>query len=332
MLAACSQFAYYSQAATGQWQIVSKRQEIHQLLKDPELDDELKNKLQLVQDIRNFAVHHLELPDNKTFRYYTDLERRYVVWNVIATPSYDMAPKTWCFPVAGCVAYKGFFSENLAKAQDAELREQNYDTFLYGVTAYSTLGWFSDPVLNTFINNSELALAGLIFHELAHQVVYVKDDSAFNEAFATAVEYAGVERWLAVNQPEVSLEAYQLQRQNADEITEMILSYRARLTDLYEHAEESDLHELKSGIYHEMKQSYANFQVMGKGTPFYDWWFSLDLNNALLSSIATYHRLVPVFLSIFERSESFSDFYREIKKLAQRPKPERDKWIASKVK
>ena len=332
MLSACSQLAYYTQAAKGQWQIVSKRQEIRHLLKDPELDAELKQKLQLAQEIRDFAVHQLELPDNKTFRYYTDLDRRYVVWNVIATPAYDMAPKTWCFPVAGCVAYKGFFSEDLANAQDIELRDQGYDTFLYGVTAYSTLGWFSDPILNTFIDSSELALASLIFHELAHQVVYVKDDSGFNEAFATAVEYAGVERWLTINQPEASLEAYQLRQKNTDAITEMILSYRTRLTELYENAEESGLPELKSRIYLELKQNYANFQALGKGTRFYDWWFSLDLNNAHLSSIATYHRLVPVFLSIFERSESFADFYSEIQNQARLSKPERDKWIASKVK
>jgi predicted aminopeptidase len=332
MLSACSQLSYYTQAVKGQWQIVSKRQEIPRLLQDPELDQELKRKLLLAQEIRGFAIENLDLPDNKTFRYYTDLNRRYAVWNVIATPPYDMSPKTWCFPVAGCVAYKGFFSEDLANEQGAELKEQDYDTFVYGVAAYSTLGWFSDPVLNTFIYSSELSLAGLIFHELAHQVVYVKDDSDFNEAFATAVEYAGIERWLIANQSDASLEAYQLRRKNSDEITEMILSYRARLADLYENAEEFNLPELKTATYHEMKQSYANFQALGKGTPFFDWWFSLELNNAHLSSIATYHRLVPVFTSILERSESFSDFYMEIQNQAQLSKPERDKWIASKGK
>ncbi len=329
LLSACGQLTYYAQAAKGQWQIVSRRQNISELLQDPELSTELKRKLQFAQEIRDFAVDNLDLPDNNTFRTYSNLDRRYVVWNVIATPAYDITPKTWCFPVAGCVNYKGFFSEESANLLNGELGEQDYDTYLYGVTAYSTLGWFSDPILNTFININEIALASLIFHELAHQVIYVKDDSEFNEAFATAVEYAGVERWINLKYADETLAKYQQQRKYNNAITEMVLIHRAKLAGLYVNSSASELPVLKSKTFADMKQSYANFRQQGKGTPFYDWWFSLDLNNAHLSAIATYHRLVPAFLTIFDQSETFSTFYNAVQDQARLPKTDRDKWLVS---
>ncbi len=327
LLPACSQLSYYAQAAKGQWEIVSKRQDIQHLLSDSTLGPELKTKLELVEKIRDFAVSELGLPDNKTFRSFTDLERQYVVWNVIATPTYDITPKTWCFPVAGCVAYKGFFSETSATELNDTLISQGYDTYTYGVSAYSTLGWFSDPVLNTFINYNEISLAGLIFHELAHQVMYLKDDSAFNEGFATAVEIAGVEKWISQNHNEEKFNDYAKQREDNNQITEMVLGFRNQLVNLYAESAESDLAKSKSKLFQIMKTKYERLQDAGRGTRFYDWWFGLDLNNAHLSAISTYHRLVPAYLAVMSQSESMNDFFNTIETQGKLPKSKRDKWL-----
>ena len=195
-LSACGNISYYYQATKGQLELLRKRTPVSQLIDDPSTPAALRQRLILADEIRGFGIGQLRLEDSKGYSQYSDVGRKYVTWNVVAAPQYAIHPKTWCFPIAGCVAYKGFFSQSQASEEADLLREQGYDVLLYGVSAYSTLGWFADPLLNTFINYPDTDLAALLFHELAHQIVYVKDDSAFNEAFATAVEIEVLNRWL----------------------------------------------------------------------------------------------------------------------------------------
>ena len=326
-LTGCGQTGYFAQAAKGQWDIISARQEIEQLLDDPQLDSKLRQQLELIQEIREFASNQLDLPDNRSYRYYSKTGRPYAVWNVVATPRYQISPKTWCFPFAGCVAYKGYFTEKDAAELNIKLIDQGYDTFLYGVSAYSTLGWFSDPILDTFVNYSENSLAELIFHELAHQVVYVKDDSSFNEAFATAVGERGLQEWIKHKHPDQDIAALVENNKRNAHITNLILKYRDRLAEVYEREAESKLAQSKAEIFSEMKNAYANIKQSGQGTRYYDWWFSLDLNNAHLSSVSTYYRLVPGFEKMLDQAGSFDNFYSAVAKKATLPKAEREAWL-----
>jgi len=187
---------YYMQAASGQWEVMRKRQPIAEVIKDSETSPELAARLRLLDEARDFSIEILGLPDNKSYRSYADLERDYVVWNVFAAPEFSLTPKQWCFPVAGCVSYRGYFSKEDALRDSKRLSDDGFDVAVGGVAAYSTLGKFNDPILSTMMRWDDIDLIAVLFHELAHQVVYVKDDSAFNESFATAVEEIGVKLWL----------------------------------------------------------------------------------------------------------------------------------------
>ena len=327
VMGGCSELGYYTQAVKGQMEILGKRDSIADLLADQSTPRETRDRLTLVKQIRDFASNELGLPDNRSYRYYSELGRAYVVWNVLAAPQNEMELKTWCFPVAGCIAYKGYFSNSGALALERKLADQGYDTFLYGVSAYSTLGWFSDPVLDTFIDYPEFALAGTIFHELAHQVVYVKDDSGFNEAFATAVQQAGVEKWILDRHSLSELDNHLASQNHNDSITELVLEYRNQLEQLYANGPESSLGQRKQEIIEQMKMAYSGIRERGSGTPYYDWWFSLELNNAHFSSIATYHRLVPAFKIALEQAGSLAAFYEIVKEKAKLPSQQRNRWI-----
>jgi len=187
---------YYTQAASGQWEVLRKRESIEKIIDDPETPPALVERLRLLDEARDFSIEVLGLPDNKSYRTYTDLERDYVVWNVFAAPEFSLLPKTWCYPVAGCVSYRGYFSKDDAMKEAERLKQEGFDVAMAGVAAYSTLGKFNDPVLSTMMRWDDIDLIAVLIHELAHQLVYVKDDSAFNESFATAVEEIGVRLWL----------------------------------------------------------------------------------------------------------------------------------------
>jgi predicted aminopeptidase len=199
LISGCHTASYYQQAASGQLEILSKREPIAELLADSQTRPALRDKLQLVLDLREFAEHELRLKTDGHYLLYADLGRRFVVWNVYAAPEFSLEPKKWWYPVVGSLKYRGFFSEEDAKRYGADMAKQGYDVYVGGVDAYSTLGWFKDPVLNTFIHHSPPELAELLFHELAHQRVFAKGDTDFNEAFATAVGEEGVRRWIAAH-------------------------------------------------------------------------------------------------------------------------------------
>jgi len=317
---------YYFQAAQGQIQLLNKRQPVAGLIDDEATPEKLRQQLRQATAIRQYAIAQMHFNGDPGFSQYTDLQRPYVSWNVVAAPHYSVEPKTWCFPIAGCVAYKGYFKQSKAEQEKRALIEQGYDVLVYGVAAYSTLGWFDDPLLNTYINYPEADLAALLFHEISHQVVYLQDDSEFNEAFATAVEQVLLDRWLLQQNDAEEIEQISLNRQRKNRITEMVLEYRNRLIEAYEG---TDPAADKQRLFGEMKQAYSVIKARGDGTRYYDWWFSRPLNNADLLTVSTYFRLVPAFSSmITQRNGDLPGFFDDVKELASKPKEERDQALA----
>lgn len=321
-LGGCAQVDYYLQAARGQYRIIADREPVADLVESPLTAPELRRQLELAQRLRGYAVERMSLGDNRGFTTYADLGRDYVVWNVVAAPAYSLTPKTWCFPIAGCVAYKGFFNQEDAREEAASLADQEFDVITYGVRAYSTLGWFADPLLNTFIHYPEPDLASIIFHELAHQVVYVRDDSAFNEAFATAVERWLLRDWLRRYGDPAEVDGVLERHRRQAGITAMVLDYRDRLAVAYQ---EPDREVRKRALFAEMIREYARRSARGEGTPYYDWWFRRPLNNADLLSVATYYHLVPAFTAMLQQAEGdLSVFFDEVRLLAEMPAAERN--------
>lgn len=321
-VASCSnEVRYYAQCVQGHTGILIKRQPIDKILADPAVAPELKDKLALVLQIRDFASDELLLPDNGSYRCYADLGRPSVVWNVVATPEFSLRPRQWCFPVAGCVTYRGYYSRQQAQAQREQLQAQGEDVHLYGVEAYSTLGWFDDPVLNTFIDKPEARLAALIFHELAHQQVYIKGDSAFNEAFAEAVAHEGVARWLRHRNLEKELAGWEESLRRDEQFVALLQEARLRLERLY--AAEIDQDAMRAGkaqVFEEMKRTYARLKDDWGAYGGYDRWFASPLNNARLASVGTYRRQLPAFQVLLrQQGGDLAAFYREVKALGLLP-------------
>ena len=330
LAASCGSVRYYSQAVWGGASVLTKRQPIERLL-EPGRAEVLAaatgERLRLAREIRDFASRELGLPDNRSYRSYADLGRPYAVWNVVAAPRLGLSPKTWCYPVAGCAAYRGYFSERAARRYGDRLAEQGFDVRVGGVAAYSTLGWFADPVLNTFLDYADADLAALIFHELAHQVVYVKDDSSFNESFATAVEVAGVRRWLSSRGRDGELEAFERGRERRRDLNRFLAEVRGELEAVYgSGGNDEEKLARKAEVFRSLPARYRRELVpawraagdggAGGGDSDLGEWLS-RLNNADLVSVATYNDLVPAFLALLEASGgSLPAFYAEVERLA----------------
>jgi predicted aminopeptidase len=312
---------YLLQAATGQMEITSKRRPIEKVLADARTPQELRTRLEYVSAARAFASAELGLPDNQSYRSYADVGRPYVVWNVFATEEFSVQPRRWCFPIAGCVVYRGYFAEQNAQTYARRLRLRGLDTSVGGVAAYSTLGHFKDPVLNTMMGWSDVQLASTLFHELAHQVVYVAGDSEFNEAFATVVEEAGLQRWLAARGRLEDLTAWNEQRQRSAQFIGLLLETREQLDQLYRSPlSEAMKRERKQYQFGLLKLQYADLKKSWNGYRGYDWWFNRTLNNAHLVSAATYYGCVPglrrVLQSVDNDLPRFYDKARELAKLS----------------
>ncbi|MCH6584939.1 MAG: aminopeptidase [Proteobacteria bacterium] len=318
----CTNLPYYAQAVDGQMEILRRAQPISMIVADPNADKTLKRVLSKVVLLREFASRDLKLPDNESYTSYADLKRPYVVWNVYATPEFSTELKKWCFVAAGCVDYRGFFSKEKAERFAEELKSEGYDVHVGGIRAYSTLGWFDDPVLNTFIGYSEIELARLIFHELAHQVVYVQDDSVFNESFATTVEQEGVKRWLESNGTAEQQGAFDAKQNRETIFTNLILYHRKHLKELFSsRANDSEKRASKLHIFSELREEFAQLKVANVAFGSYDQWFALQLNNALLATVSTYTQLVPAFRTLLMRQggdmERFYDTAKRISKLTE---------------
>jgi predicted aminopeptidase len=324
-VAGCAQLGYYAQAAQGQYSLWSDARSIDDWLGDPATDPTLKARLAKAQQIRRFAVHELGLPDNGSYKNYAALKRPYVLWNVVATPELSLRPIQWCFPIAGCVSYRGYYDKADANAYAAELRAEGDDVQVGGVPAYSTLGWFDDPLLSTFINYSDAEVARMIFHELAHQVVYVAGDTRFNESFAMSVEEAGVERWMDKYGNDVMRANFARYMSRRADFMALLLKHRMELEQLYarkipvarKRAE-------KARTFVALRRDYETLKLKWGGYAGYDRFFSEPITNAHLASIADYNDYLPGFRALLANAKSFPFFYDVVKNLAQRDKPVRD--------
>jgi predicted aminopeptidase len=333
-LAGCSAAEFYWQGVSGQIDLLSRSRPIPEVVQDMP-DGVLKTKLAHVQAMRAFASHELGLPDNGSYTRYADVGRSYVVWNVFAAPQLSLSARQWCFPVAGCVAYRGYFSEAAAREEAARLAAEGYDVHVSGVPAYSTLGWFDDPVLSTFIRYRDAELARLVFHELAHQVVYVKDDSSFNESFAVAVEEAGLARWQAAQKgnadaAQFAADVERIQHMRND-FRAMIRTARDRLTALYA----SDLsgnekRARKAAIFEDMGRENERLRTESNGAVVFDRWFAGGANNAGIISAGLYADRVPQFAALLaEEHGDLPRFYERVRELAAMPKAERDRILTA---
>jgi predicted aminopeptidase len=289
---------------------------VDEWLADPRTEPALRERLETARRIRDFASRRLGLPDNGSYTSYAELGRPYVVWNVFAAPRFSVEPKKECFPFTGCVAYRGFYSQDEAQRHAARLREQGYDVHVGGVPAYSTLGWFDDPLLSTFMRYPETQVARLVFHELAHQVAYAKNDTTFNESFAVVVEEVGVRRWLEQEGRPAELASFQAAQARKREFASRVKQTRERLAELYR----SDLPQeamlaAKRTAYEQLRSAYPAI-------------VPAEANNAFLLSIALYTDLVPAFESLLAESGSLEKFYERVKRLAATERSIRDPWLA----
>jgi predicted aminopeptidase len=318
-LSGCETLSYYAQAVGGHLDLTGRARPVAELLADSQTPPSLRERLALSQSVREFASRELKLPDNGSFRRYTELERPYAVWNVVATPEFSLEPVRSCFPVAGCVSYRGFFTRDGARRHAARQRARGLDAFVYGVPAYSTLGVFDDPLLSTFIRWPDAELARLVFHELAHQVVYVMGDSTFNESFAVTVEREGVRRWLAASGRDADLAKFREARERERKFAQLLDETRARLEALYKlDIATEPMRERKKAEF-ERLASDAAYMRHGAG-------FESAPNNALLAAFATYSQLVPAFERLLAESGGDLDrFYARVKALAQLDKAERER-------
>jgi len=310
--------SYYAQSIKGHLALMNQRESIDTVLE--EAQPELKKQLLLAQDIRRFASDTLGLPNNKSYSTYVELERRYVVWNVFAAESLALNIKQWCYLVIGCANYRGYYQEESAQRYADGLREQGYDVVVGGVSAYSTLGWFADPLTSALLRRNGANLAELIFHELAHQEVFIKNDSRFNEAFASVVGEQGVFLWLEQTQQLEALAAYERQHEVYADFLALVKGTRQRLLDNYQSAL-SDEQKLiqKAAIFSDMKERYEILKSeKWDGKAWYEGWFSRPLNNARFVSIATYRDLVPAFETLFERcGRDFKRFYARVERIGK---------------
>lgn len=320
-LAGCQSLAYYGQAVQGQWQLLQQRQSLTRLLQDPALPEPRRRELELVRQVRAFARTELGLDVSGQYDSFVELERPFVVWNVLAAPEFSLQPRRWCFPIAGCVSYRGYFREAAAGRYAAALAAQGLDTYVGGVTAYSTLGWFDDPVLSSMLRREQLELVAVLIHELAHAELYIAGDTDFNESFATTVEREGLQRWLEQHVPEQERATAQLSARQARErqaqFVGLVEAAAADLEQLYQASgSEALLREQKHQRQQRLRADYQALRASWGGYSGYDAWFAGPLNNAQLGSVRSYHALVPDLQALLDSLHGdLPAFYRAARRL-----------------
>lgn len=323
----CSSSHFYSQAAQGQADMLRRARPIPKLLSDPKTETKLRAQLELVEELRTFARDHLKLPTNRQYRNYADLGRKFAVWNVYAAPEFSLEAKTWRYPIVGALKYRGFFSEGAAKEEAEELREEGYDVMVGGVRVYSTLGWFSDPVLNTFVNDKETQLAETLFHELTHARFFVSGDTDFNEAYATAAGQEGVRQWLRSKGDAEGLKKYEAELREFSRILALLRSTRAKLEALYAREDETPeeaMRRQKTAIFDQTRKEYEAMKRRGECDDTYDRLFGTQLNNARLTALATYYDLVPAFHRLYEEQDrDWEKFHQAVQAMKPLSRAER---------
>ncbi len=325
MVAGCSAVGYYTQIVSGHMRIVLGKTPVESVVNDEEVDEKTRDRLQLALEARQFAIEQLSLPENESYTTFYNTRRDFVTWNVVAADEFSFTPQTWCFPVAGCVSYRGYYKEAAAQEYADKLAEDGFDIAVNGATAYSTLGWFADPLLNTMLNRSDWAIASLIFHELAHQQLYVGDDSKFNESFAVFVEQQGLAMWQENRGSDDQLAELEKRQLRQSDFIELLKDTRADLQDLYAlEIDEKVMRKKKSERYTQLSVDYEALKDSWNGYRGYDRWFSKELNNARLVSVATYNDYVPAFEALFEKTDrDFLAFFAAAKSLSKLPGAER---------
>jgi predicted aminopeptidase len=326
-LSGCSNLAYYAQAVGGHLRVMRAARPISDWLNDPATEPALRQKLAEVRAMRDFASNELALPDNGSYRSYADLGRPFVVWNVFAAGEFSAQPHEWCMLVVGCVNYRGYYDKAEAEALAARLKADGLDTWVGGVPAYSTLGYLDDPVLNTFLRYGQNEVARTLFHELAHQKVFLSGDTAFNESFATAVEETGVARWLAAHGTAEHLLAFRKQQKRKGQFATLIKAYRERLGRLYDQKTmpPEDMRAAKAQIIGELRRAYSDLKTSWGGYAGYDYWFDGPLNNAQLASVNLYTRWLPAFQALLKQEgNDLPRFYAQVQQLADMPKKARE--------
>jgi predicted aminopeptidase len=331
LLPACGTL-YIAQAAHGEWQVLRDRRPIATVMSDERTPPLLRARLAAVQDARNFASQKLGLPDNKSYRSYADLKRTFVVWNVVAVPEFSIEPMRWCFPIAGCVAYRGYFAQRRAEAFGMGLRQRGFDVVVEGIPAYSTLGRFADPVLNTMLIYGDRELAAIIFHELAHQLIYVEDDSEFNEAFAVTVEETGLARWLEFTGRTKELTEYRAERARDYAFNTLFAQRRAELAHLYASKLQPEvMRERKRAELAALAQDMRDVERREGARSGYEEWIDAGLNNAHLASVATYFDCLPGFERLLAQEDGdLPRFYAAVRARAREPRAQRHRELCAK--
>ena len=321
LLGGCETLGYYAQSAGGQVDLLCRAQDIDSLLHDAHTDESLKARLREVQQMRRFAVGQLDLPDNRSYQRYADVEREALVWSVVAAPALQLSPRQWCYPVIGCASYRGYFSKAAAQAYAASLEDEGFDVAVEPVPAYSTLGWFSDPLPSTVIDWPSADLAGLIFHELAHQRVYARDDTAFNESYASLVEQLGVQRWLAAQdtrQSQARLQDWQRRETYTAQWLALLAETRARLAQVYQ-ADLPPARKLaqKRAEFARLQRDYRALKASWGGYAGFDRWMQRELNNAHLASRQSYTRWLTALRRLLQQVDGdVAVFHRRSEQLA----------------
>lgn len=328
LLTGCQSVAYYGQAVQGHFNLLAKRKPIDRLLSGTDISPELRRQLEAVQRIRTFARDELSLPARRQYDTYAELGRPYPVWSVMAAPELSLKPRTWCYWFVGCLSYRGFFSEANAKRVADELQGQGLEVYLSGIPAYSTLGWFRDPVLSSFVHQPEAELAELIFHELTHQVLFVPGDTVFNESLAVAVADEGLRRYSARHPQD--LDRVYLARQRRDDFVSLVLSFRQRLHALFvSPVSDEAKREGKAAIYAELQSAYRAQRERWGGYSGYDAWFAA-VNNARLNTVGTYYDLVPgLKILLAQHDNELPRFFDACRDLARLKQDERHRMLRS---
>ena len=325
LLTGCGAVEYYAQSVTGHLGLMYRARTIESVLAAPDIEPGLAARLRTALDVRDFASSALGLPANASYRRYVDLGRRHVVWNVVAAPEFSLEPRRWCFPVVGCLSYRGYFSESAAEQYATALKSEGWDVTVGGVRAYSTLGWFDDPMLSSMVELPDFHLAGIVFHELAHQQLYVPGDTEFNESFAVVVERAGVRRWIASARREEMSERYRLATERRAAFLDLVRRTRGELEDVYASSgTAAQMRAAKMSRIDRLRARYGALRATWMGGPAYDFWFERGVNNAAIALFSTYDRWVPALDALLAQSGGdLQAFYRACDALAALSRDER---------
>lgn len=320
----CSNLGYYTQAASGHLTIMAKREPIDAILQGEALSEKRRLQLEQAVKIRSYASKQLHLPDNGSYRNYVELERPFVVWNAVIAPKYSLTPEKWCFPVAGCVSYRGYYDQADAEAFAENYDDKAFDKYVGGSRAYSTLGWFNDPLTSPMLDSGEILLAEVIFHELAHQQLYIKNDTAFNEAFASAVGEQGVRQWLADEKPDAT-SRYERYLQRKGGFNTLLAGTAANLREIYNSGKpDEEKQRAKDAALEQLQRDYTALKTDWEGYTGYDSWFGKPVNNARLALVSVYRDLIPEFNRWLQACDNnLQQFYSSILPFAELDKKER---------